>query len=294
VTAMFGEVLTAMVTPFGDDLSLDVDGAVELARWLVDNGNDGLVVAGTTGEAPTLTDDEHLQLAEAVCGAVTVPVLVGTGSNDTAHAVQMTAELERLGAAGALVVSPYYNRPPQAGIEAHFRAVAAATPLPVMVYDVPGRTGRRIAHDVLVRLATEVDNILAFKDATGDVQGTARIVADTPESFQVYSGDGPLLLPMLAVGAVGVVGVSTHWTAPEYAELIRSFTKGDVVRAREINARLIESEDFANSDTVVFSMAVKAMLRTLGLPGGECRPPLTACPPGTEDRAREVLARLRA
>lgn len=291
--AMFGEVLTAMITPFGDDLSLDVDGAVTLAKWLVDNGNDGLVVAGTTGEAPTLTDDEHLTLAQAVCEAVTVPVLVGTGSNDTAHAIQMTSELAAIGAAGALVVSPYYNRPPQAGIEAHFRAVAAATPLPVMVYDVPGRTGRRIAHDVLVRLATEVDNVLAFKDATGDVQGTARVVADTPDSFQVYSGDGPLLLPMLAVGAVGLVGVSTHWTAPEYGELIRSFTKGDVVRARELNARLIESEDFANSDTVVFSMAVKAMMRALGLPGGPCRPPLADWPAGTEDRAREVLARLR-
>ena len=291
--ARFGEVLTAMVTPFNDDLSLDLDGAVTLARWLVDNGNDGLVVAGTTGEAPTLTDDEHLDLAKAVCEAVTVPVLVGTGSNDTAHAVEMTAKLASIGAAGALVVSPYYNRPPQAGIEAHFRAVAAATQLPVMVYDVPGRTGRRIAHDVLVRLAGEVGNVLAFKDATGDVMGTARVVADTPDSFEVYSGDGPLLLPMLAVGAVGLVGVSTHWTAPEYGELITSFRKGDVIRAREINARLIPSEDFANSETCVFSMATKAMMRTLGLPSGECRPPLVECPPGTEDRAREVLKELR-
>ena len=291
--ARFGEVLTAMVTPFDDELALDVDGAVTLARWLVEHGNDGLVIAGTTGEAPTLTDAEHLELARAVCDAVTVPVLVGTGSNDTAHAIAMTAQLEGLGAAGALVVSPYYNRPPQAGIEAHFRAVAAATPLPVMVYDVPGRTGRRIAHDVLVRLAADVPNVLAFKDATGDVAGTARVVADTGDDFEVYCGDGPLLLPMLSVGAVGLVGVSSHWTAPEYGEMIRSFHKGDVVRAREINARLIESEDFANSDTVVFSMAVKAMMRTLGLPSGECRPPLTACPPGTEDRAREVLKSLR-
>jgi 4-hydroxy-tetrahydrodipicolinate synthase len=291
--ARFGEVLTAMVTPFDDDLSVDVDGAVTLARWLVEHGNDGLVVAGTTGEAPTLTDDEHLELAKAVCEAVSVPVLVGTGSNDTAHAIAMTSKLAGLGAAGALVVGPYYNKPPQAGIEAHFRAVAAATTLPVMVYDVPGRTGKRIAHDVLVRLASEVGNVLAFKDATGDVTGTARVVADTPDEFEVYCGDGPLLLPMLAVGAVGLIGVSSHWTAPEYAEIVRSFHKGDVVRAREVNAKLIESEDYVNSDTCVFSMATKAMMRTLGLPSGECRPPLTTCPPGTEDRARQVLKNLR-
>lgn len=291
--ARFGELLTAMVTPFTDDLAVDFDGAARLAQWMVEQGNDGLVVAGTTGEAPTLTDDEHLELAQVVCAAVTVPVLVGSGSNDTAHAIEMTAALDGIGAAGALVVSPYYNKPPQAGIEAHYRAVAAATKLPVMLYDVPGRTGRRIAHDVIVRLAHDVDNIVALKDATGDVAGTARVVADTPDDFEVYCGDGPLTLPMLSVGAVGLVGVSTHWTAPEYNEMIRSFLKGDIARAREINARLIESEDFVNSDTCVFSMSAKAMLRTLGQPAGECRPPLGPCPPGTEDRAREVLARLR-
>ena len=290
--ARFGEVITAMVTPFDDDGALDLDGAVTLARWLVDNGNDGLVIAGTTGEAPVLSDAEHLDLAKAVCEAVTVPVLVGTGSNDTAHAVEMTARLEGLGASGALVVSPYYNKPPQSGIEAYFRAVAAATPLPVMVYDVPGRTARRIAHDVAVRLASEVDNIVAFKDAREDLGATARLVADTPDGFEVYCGDGPLTLPMVSVGAVGLVGVSTHWTAPEYGELIRSFHKGDVVRAREINARLIESEDFANSETVVFSMAAKAMMRTLGLPVGQCRPPLAPTGADVEARAREVHARL--
>jgi len=162
-----------------------------------------------------------------------------------------------------------------------------------MLYDVPGRTGRRIAHDVIVRLAHDVDNILGLKDATGDVMGTARVVAETPDRFEVYCGDGPLTLPMLSVGAVGLIGVSTHWPAPEYGDVIRSFKKGDVVHARELNARLFESEDFANTDTCVFSMSVKAMLRTLDLPAGECRPPLTTCPPGTEDRAREVLANLR-
>jgi 4-hydroxy-tetrahydrodipicolinate synthase len=292
--ARFGAVLTAMVTPFDDDLALDLDGAAVLARWLVDNGSDGLVVAGTTGEAPTLTVEEHLDLARAVREAVTVPVVVGTGSNDTAHAVEMTKRAAELGADAALVVGPYYNRPPQAGIEAHFRAVADAAPsLPILVYDVPGRTGRRLAHDVIVRLAREVPNIVGFKDATGDPSAAARVVADTPDDFELYSGDDSLTLPLLAVGAVGCVGVATHWTGPEVGEMIASFAKGDVVRAREINARLGPSYDYSNSETLVFSVATKAMLRTLGLPAGQCRLPLGPAPEGAEDRARAVYRELR-
>ncbi|MGE3833648.1 MAG: 4-hydroxy-tetrahydrodipicolinate synthase [Acidimicrobiia bacterium] len=287
-------MLTAMVTPFRDDLSLDLDGAAALARWLVDHGSDGLVVGGTTGEAPTLSVEEHLDLARAVREAVTVPVIVGTGSNDTAHAVEMTRRAAALGADAALVVGPYYNRPPQAGLEAHFRAVAAASPdLPIVVYDVPGRTARRIGHEVLVRLATEVPNIVAFKDATGDPASTARVVADTPEVFEVYCGDDSLVLPMLAVGAVGLIGVATHWAGPEVAELIAAHGKGDLARAREVNARLIPSYDYSNDEVVVFSMAAKAMLRSLGLAVGECRLPLGPAPAGTEDRARRVYETLR-
>src|SRR5438309_5810231 len=244
--ARFGSVLTAMVTPFDDDLRLDLDAAVTIARWLVDHGSDGLVVAGTTGEGSTLRDDEHLDLARAVCEAVTVPVLIGTGSNDTAHAVDMTAQLAAIGAAGALVVSPYYNKPPQAGIEAYYRAVAAATDLPVVVYDVPGRTGRRVAHDVIVRLAHEVRNVVALKDATGDAPACARVVAETPDDFEVYSGDDAMTLPLLAVGALGVIGVSTPWAGAEMGELVAAFAKGDVVRAPEGHARLAESDALAN------------------------------------------------
>ncbi|HEY2332481.1 MAG TPA: 4-hydroxy-tetrahydrodipicolinate synthase [Acidimicrobiales bacterium] len=292
--ARFGEVLTAMVTPFRDDLSLDLDGAATLARWLTEHGSEGLVVGGTTGEAPTLSVAEHLDLARAVREAVTVPVIVGTGSNDTAHAIEMTKRAAELGADAALVVGPYYNRPPQAGIEAHYRAVAAASPdLPILVYDVPGRTGRRIAHDVLVRLATEVPNIVGFKDATGDLVATARVVADTPSSFEVLSGDDALTLPMLSVGAVGVIGVATHWAGPVFGEMIASYEKGDVARARELHVRLIPSFEYSNSETVVFSMATKAMLRNLGLPVGECRPPLGPAPAGTEERARKVYEAIR-
>ena len=290
--ARFGEVITAMATPFDVDGALDIDGAVTLARYLADHGSDGLVVAGTTGEAPTLTDSEHLDLAKAVCEGVTVPVIVGTGSNDTRHAIEMTRKVQDIGADAVLVVGPYYNRPPQSGIEAHYRAVAAASTLPVVVYDVPGRTGRRIATDVVIRLGREVPNIVAFKDATGDPPAAAKIVAATPDDFEVYSGDDSLTLALLAVGAVGVIGVATHWCGVEMGEMITSFMKGDVIQAREINARLIESYEFSNTDDCVFSMSVKAMLRTLGVPAGQCRLPLGPAPAGVEDRAREVYGRL--
>ncbi len=289
----WGSVLTAMVTPFDGDGALDLDGAAKLARWLADNGNDGLVVAGTTGEAPVLSEGEKLDLWRAVSEAVTIPVVAGTGTNNTAETIELTRAAGETGAAGVLVVSPYYNRPSQSGIEAHFRAVADATRLPLMIYDVPGRTGRRIAHDVLVRLFHDVDNIVALKDATGDPPAAARLMADVSH-LAIYSGDDSLTLPLLAVGAIGVVGVATHWAAPEFGELIAAFEKGDVVRAREINARLLESYAFENSDTCVFSNAAKAMMRTLGLPVGECRLPLGPAPAGTEDRAREVYAHLHA
>lgn len=290
--ARFGEVLTAMVTPFADDGSLDLDAAATLARWLVDHGSDGLVVAGTTGEAPTLSVQEHLDLARAVREAVTVPVIVGTGSNDTAHAITTTKAAESLGADAVLVVSPYYNKPPQAGIESYYRDVAAATSLPVIAYDVPGRTGRRVATDVLIRLANEVPNIVGFKDATGDALAAARIAASTGDDFELICGDDSAMLPFMAVGATALISVAGHWAGPELGEMISRFQKGDVVGAREINARLLPTYEFSNSDEVVFSMATKAMMRTLGLPVGQCRSPLAPTGSDVEDRAREVYRQL--
>lgn len=285
----FGPVLTAMVTPFDADGALDLDATAAVARFLQEQGNDGLVVSGTTGEASVLSDAEKLDLCRAVSEAVTIPVILGSGSNDTAHSVELTGRARGAGAAGVLVVSPYYNRPPQAGIEAHFRAVAAATDLPVIVYDVPGRTGRRIAGDVLRRLFREVPNVVGFKDATGDPAATARLIADLGDAVEVYSGDDPLTLSLVAVGAVGVIGVSTHWAAPEFRELFDRFGKGDVAGAREVNARLQPSFAYANSETCVFSQSAKAALQVLGLPAGDCRLPLGPAPEGTTDRAREVL-----
>ncbi|MGE3620224.1 MAG: 4-hydroxy-tetrahydrodipicolinate synthase [Acidimicrobiia bacterium] len=290
--ARFGAVLTAMATPFADDGSLDVAGAAELARWLVDHGNDGLVVAGTTGEAPTLDDDEKVELWRAVRAAVDGPLVAGTGSNDTRHTIGLSRRAAEAGADGLLVMTPYYNRPTPAGIEAHFRAVAAAVDLPVVMYDIPGRAGRAIGTEVIVRLANEVPNIVGLKDAAGNPGETAKVVARTPDDFDVWSGDDALTLPLLAVGAVGVIGVATHWSGPQHAEMIAAFAKSDPARAREVNARLADSYDFETGPTWVQATAAKAALTVLGLPAGPCRLPLTSVPPEAVERARAVLADL--
>jgi 4-hydroxy-tetrahydrodipicolinate synthase len=289
----FGSVLSAMVTPFDSEGALDLDAAVALARWLQANGNDGLVVAGTTGEAPTLTDGEHLDLIAAVSEAVTIPVVAGTGSNDTHHAIEMTAKASALGIAGCLVVTPYYNRPSQAGLEAHFKAVAAATALPVIVYDIPIRTGRKISTDLLLRLARDVTNVVAVKDAAGNPSESAVLLARAPSDLELYSGDDSFTLPLLAIGAVGMIGVATHWSGVEHSEMISSFEKGDVVAARETNARLLESYAFETSDDTPNPIPTKAMMRVLGHAVGQCRPPLGPAPAGTEERARQVIDNLR-
>lgn len=289
----FGTVITAMVTPFDEQGRLDAEAAATLARWLVDHGSDGLVLAGTTGESPVLTDDEDVELWTAVREAVSVPLIAGSGTNDTRHAVELTERATATGVDAVLVVTPYYNRPSQAGLEAHFRAVAAATDLPMLIYDIPVRTGRKVDSEVLIRLAHEVDNIVGLKDAAGSPAETARVVAETPDDFEVYSGDDGLTLPLLAVGAVGVIGVATHWAGPEHAQMIAAFQKGDVERAREINARLLESYAFETSLEAPNPVPAKAMMRVLGLPVGQCRPPMGPAPDGLEDRARQVLANLR-
>jgi 4-hydroxy-tetrahydrodipicolinate synthase len=281
-----------MVTPFDREGRLDLDAARRLARWLAERGNDGLVVAATTGEASSLSDAERADLVRAVSESVTIPVLAGTGSSDTAHTVALTRQARGLGAAGVLVVAPYYSRPPQAGIEAHFRAAAAATDLPVMLYDVPVRTGRRVSREVLLRLFREVPNIVAFKDATGDPAAAAALIAEAGEHFDLYSGDDALTLALLAAGAVGLVGTSTHWTGAHFQRMIAAFEAGDAKLAREINARLIPSFEFINDDTSVFAMSIKAMLRSLGQEVGECRLPLPPAPSEVARRAAEVCSRL--
>ncbi|HEX7168880.1 MAG TPA: 4-hydroxy-tetrahydrodipicolinate synthase [Acidimicrobiales bacterium] len=271
--ARWGRVATAMITPFDEEGRVDIDGAVRLARWLAEHGNEGLVVTGTTGEAPVLTDDEKVELWRAVAEAVTIPVVAGSGTYDTRHSVDLTKKAEAAGAAGILAVTPYYNRPSQAGLAAHFRAIAEATSLPVMLYDIPFRTGRKIAHDTLVALARDVDNIVAVKDAAANPGETGRLIAAAPRTFEVYSGDDAMTLPLLAVGAVGVVGVATHWAGEQMLEMVVSFEKGDLARAREINESLVPSFEFETGDDNPNPVPTKAMLRMLGLPAGTCRLP---------------------
>jgi 4-hydroxy-tetrahydrodipicolinate synthase len=288
----FGPVMTAMVTPFDDNGRVDLEGAAALAQWLVEQGNDGLVVTGTTGEASTLTDEEQVDVWRAVRAAVDVPVIAGSGTNDTRHAAELTAHADAAGVDAVLLVTPYYNRPSQAGIEAHFRHVAAATRLPVVLYDIPVRTGRKISTDVLLRLVREVPNVFAVKDAAGDPAESARLVAEAPSDFELYSGDSALTLPLMSVGAVGVIGVCTHWAAREMAEMFAAYEKGDVERAREVNARLIESYDFETRDTAPNPVPTKAMLRALGQPAGECRFPMGPTPDGLEREALVVARNL--
>ncbi|HVX17261.1 MAG TPA: 4-hydroxy-tetrahydrodipicolinate synthase [Acidimicrobiales bacterium] len=290
--ARFGAVLTAMVTPFADDGALDLGAAADLARWLVAHGNDGLVLAGTTGESPVLTDDERIALFESVRAAVDVPIVAGTTTNDTAHSVGLTRQATELGVDAILAVTPYYNRPSQAGLEAHFRAVAAATDLPVMLYDIPIRAGRKIAFDTLVRLADEVPNVVALKDAAGNPAETAALIAATPDDFDVYSGDDSFTLPLLAVGAVGAVGVATHWIGRETGELIAAFAAGDVTQARKINARLLSSYAYETSDDAPNPVPTKALLRAIGLPVGPCRLPMGPDPDGLDQRAQALIADL--
>lgn len=288
----FGKVLTAMVTPFDDNGALDLDGVRRLARWLQDNGNDGLVVGGTTGESSTLTDDEKLALFAATVEAVTIPVIAGTGSNDTAHSVHLTKQASKLGIAGVLAVGPYYNRPSQSGIEGHMRAICAATDLPVVVYDIPVRTGRKISTATLSKLAGGVKNLVALKDAAGNPAETAVLMSQVPISFELYSGDDGLTLPFMAIGGVGVIGVATHWSAMDHQEMFACWGKGDVVGARKVNARLLESFAFESGDENPNPLPTKVMMNVLGLRVGEARLPMGPPAPGLEARAKQVLENL--
>jgi 4-hydroxy-tetrahydrodipicolinate synthase len=290
--ARFGSVITAMVTPFAPDGSLDVDGAVRLARWLVDHGSDGLVLGGTTGEGPVLTDAERRDLWTSVAEAVTVPVIAGSGTNDTRHSIELTAAAEEAGVDGVLVVTPYYNRPSQEGLYGHFSAVASATSLPVVIYDIPVRTGRRVALHTMLRLAADVPNVVAVKDAAGDVAGSARLVARAPQGFELYSGDDSLTLPLVAVGGVGVIAVASHWAGLEMGEMIAAAAKGDLETARSVNSKLIESYEFETSEQFPNPLPAKAACRALGLAVGQCRLPMGEAPPELDGEARRVLTRL--
>jgi 4-hydroxy-tetrahydrodipicolinate synthase len=281
----FGRVLTAMVTPFSEDGEIDLAGAQELAAQLVDRGaHDGLVVHGTTGESPTTTDAEQHAVLEAVLDAVgdRAIVIAGVGTNDTAHSIEKARAAERLGVHGLLVVTPYYNKPPQAGLLRHFTAVADATGLPVMLYDIPPRSVVPIEVETLVR-AAEHPRIVAVKDAKGDLGAVSWTLARTDLAY--YSGEDMLNFPLLALGAVGVVSVVGHVVGPRLAELIAAVESGDLVKARAVHESLLPvyTGIMGGGQGV---MMVKAALKQLGLPAGPVRPPLV-------DATAEQIAQLR-
>ncbi len=291
--ARFGRVLTAMVTPFDGSGGLDLEGAANLARHLVANGNDGVVVAGTTGESATLTHEEQVELVETVVAAIPDhPVVAGAGSNDTRAAVELTEQVTAAGAHGILSVTPYYNRPSQAGLHAHFAAVAAATDLPVLLYDIPIRSGRKIENDTLLRLF-EIDNIVGVKDAAGDLASTASLIAEAGGDIDVYSGEDKLSLPLLSVGACGVIGVATHWAGREMQAMIDASLGGRPDDARALNARPIPSYTFETGDLAPNPVPTKVMMNLLAVKVGDCRSPMGVAPPDLADEARRVLDDLR-
>lgn len=289
MTARFGRVITAMVTPFDDRGELDLDAASELAQFLVETGSDGLVLAGTTGESPALNDSETVALFRRVRDSVSVPLIGGAGSNSTRHAVELTKMATDTGVDGILSVTPYYNRPSQVGLLEHFTTVAEATDLPVVIYDIPIRTGRKVATETLLTLARTVQNVVAVKDAAGDPVESAALLAQAPDGFELYSGDDAMTLPLMASGAVGVISVASHWAATRFGEMIDAFVKGDVDAARRANATLVQSCAFESSAEAPNPIPAKAMLRVLGLRVGRCRPPMTGQPDGLEEQARIVL-----
>ena len=294
MSGRFGGVVTAMITAFNADGEVDFAESVRMAKWLESQGNEGLVISGTTGEASTLTDAERLELFEAIAAAVSIPVIAGTGSNDTAHSVHLTKEASKLGIAGILAVGPYFNRPSQAGIAAHITAMAGATTLPVIVYDIPVRTGRKIATSNLLAMARDTKNIVGLKDAGGNPAETANVIAQAPTGFEVYSGDDGLTLPLLAVGAVGVIGVATHWAAPEHRRMIESFFGGNVAEATRVNAALLESYAFEPGEEAPNPLPTREMMKLLGFKVGDARLPMGAAPEWVSERAKTVKANLDA
>ena len=285
--APFGRLLTAMVTPFNNDGAIDWDGVAKLAQHLVDIGHDGIAVNGTTGEAPTTKSSEKLEIIKVVKSVVgpKVTVISGAGDNETLYTVDQAKRSQDAGADALLVVTPYYNKPPQAGIEAHFRAVAAATNLPIMMYDIPGRTGAEIESDTIVKLFESVDNLVALKDAKGDIAATSWVIKRC--GIPVYSGDDILNLPLLSVGAVGFVSVCGHTVGRQLKEMLDVWFAGNVQRALEIHQELLPV--FTGTFRTQGAILTKAAMTLMGLPGGTTRLPLVDATKAQVEQLRKDL-----
>lgn len=280
----FGRILTAMVTPFNNDYSVNYNEAAKLAKYLVDNGSDGLVVAGSTGEAATMSKEEKLKLYATIMEAVgdKATIIAGTGSNDTKASIELTKEAEKIGVHGAMLVGPYYNKPPQEGFYQHFKAIAESTNLPLIVYNVPGRTGSNILPSTIARLA-EIKNIVAVKEASGSLDQMSEIMRTTPNDFLLYSGDDGLTLPAMAVGGHGVISVASHIVGKRMQEMIAAFLTGDMAKAQAIHLELISF--FKVIFITTNPIPIKAAVNLIGLNAGPLRLPLV---PPTDSEVEQI------
>lgn len=282
----FGSISTAMATPFDKNGNIDFQKTTQLVDYLINNGSDSLVVAGTTGESPTLTSEEKMALLKHVVQAAggRVPVIAGTGSNNTKDSIDLTKKAEAAGADAIMLVAPYYNKPSQEGMYQHFKTIAASTKLPVMIYNVPGRTVVSISPAVIARLA-ELPNVVAVKEASGDLEAMAEIISSTPEDFAVYSGDDGLTLPALAIGGRGVVSVASHIIGNEMQEMISAFRSGETLRSGAIHRKLLPvMQQLFKAPSPA---PVKTALQLRGLDVGPVRLPLLAL---TESERNELIA----
>ncbi|MBE3587119.1 MAG: 4-hydroxy-tetrahydrodipicolinate synthase [Thermoanaerobacteraceae bacterium] len=288
----FGRVLTAMVTPFGRDQSVDFNQVRKLARYLVQSGSDGLVVCGTTGESPTLTRDEKVELFRVVVEEVggQAAVIAGTGSYNTAESVSLTQMAEKAGVDGVMLVAPYYNKPSQDGLFEHFRTIAASTNLPVMLYNIPGRTGVNILPATVARLA-QIENIVALKEASGSMDQVSELRRLLPDDFAIYSGDDSLTLPMMALGAKGVVSVCSHVVGPRIQEMVNAFTAGNTTLATQIHLELYPI--FKGLFITTSPAPVKAALNLLGHQVGGPRLPLVEATAAEKETIKNILAGLK-
>lgn len=270
----FGRLLTAMVTPFNADLTVNVAQAKRLGKYLVENGSDGLVVCGTTGESPTLTKEEKVALFKAIVEEVggRAAVVAGTGSYDTASSIALTKEAEKVGCDGVMLVAPYYNKPSQEGLYRHFRAVAECTRLPVIIYNIPGRTGVNVLPATVARLAGDVPNIVALKEAAGIIDQVSELRRVLPEEFAIYSGDDSMTLPMLALGAKGIISVAGHVAGKHIKEMIDAFTSGNTTLAANLHRKLFPL--FKGLFIATNPVPVKAALNLKGFGVGGVRLPL--------------------
>lgn len=283
----FGRLLTAMVTPFNADGSVNYEKAADLAEWLINNGSDGLVVAGSTGEAATMSAEEKLELFRVVVNRINkrVPVIAGTGSNNTADSVKMTKMAEAMGVDGALIVGPYYNKPTQEGFYQHFAAVAQSTGLPIIVYNVPGRTASNISPAIVARLAADFENIVAIKEAAGNVAQVAELYSVLPEEFTIYNGDDGLIIPFMSVGATGLISVLSNIGGGILQDVMQAYEDGRVREAAKLNARMVPLANAMFIETNPIPVKAAVTLVT-GIDAGQPRLPLTPMEP--ENKAKMV------